>query len=517
MSFWDGTRWVSERANTPSPKRSRLRDWAATTVMILVPIAFATTSGTLLAAAPTISTSPSSGPAGTSVSVTGLNFTTKTRIQLTWDGSTAGLPSTTTTGRGALRIKVRVPSGDVGPHVLAAMLAPSTSLATSSGSAPIASTVFKVTAATAPSPTAVPTPVPTPAATPRPTPAVTPSPTPTPTPTPTAMPTATPTPRPTPTPTPPSAPTPTPPSAPTPAPPSTAGIAVPASIDATGTNDASAGLNSWLGTLSSGSTIVFKAGGTYRMDAGLKVKKALTIEGNGATLRSNGDYLDMSSLFVVSGTGVTIRDFNLVGNSPTPGVYRGGQEWAHAFLTIGGGNIEIANVSVSGVYGDCLKVAGGTNTVWFHDSTCTSVGRNGVSLIAGSNVTIQRVAFPKSGYCTFDIEPNQSSESVLNTRFLSNTAGTWTNSFLSADGAVGSTVNGVTVDGNTETAKSLLTYIDLARRQNVVFTNNTSRVSAGGPVLRLAHIDGLTVTGNVQPLSSGSLASITDSTNVTYH
>ena len=78
-------------------------------------------------------------------------------------------------------------------------------------------------------------------------------------------------------------------------------------------------------------------------------------------------------------------------------------------------------------------------------------------------------------------------------------------------------VNGVTVSGNTVSGKSLTTIIDLARRQNVVFTNNSSLVSAGGPVLHFAHIDGLTVTGNVQPMTSGVLASITDSTGVTYH
>jgi hypothetical protein len=299
-------------------------------------------------------------------------------------------------------------------------------------------------------------------------------------------------------------------------PPTTGGIPVPSSIDATGRNDASASLNSWLGTLPSGSTVLFKAGGTYRMDKGLRVSKSLTVEGNGATLKSNGDYQDMSSLVVVSGTGVKIRGFKLVGNSPSPGVYRGGQEWAHGILTIGGGNIEIANVTVSGVYGDCLKVGKGSNTVSFHDSTCTSVGRNGVSIISASNVTIQRVAFPKSGYCTFDIEPNQSTEVVRNIKFLNNTAGTWTNTFLSAEGAAGSVVNGVTVNGNTVTGKSLKTIIALARRQNVVFTNNTSLVMASGPVLSFSHIDGLTVTGNNQPLSSGSLATITDSTNVTY-
>jgi hypothetical protein len=35
-------------------------------------------------------------------------------------------------------------------------------------------------------------------------------------------------------------------------------------------------------------------------------------------------------------------------------------------------------------------------------------------------------------------------------------------------------------------------------------------------VFRFAHIDGLTVTGNVQPLKSGALAFIVDSTAITY-
>ena len=87
---------------------------------------------------------------------------------------------------------------------------------------------------------------------------------------------------------------------------------------------------------------------------------------------------------------------------------------------------------------------------------------------------------------------------------------------MSADGAPGSVVNGVTISGNTVTGKSLLTVIDLARRKNIVFTNNRSTVTTAGPVLRFAHIDGLTVTGNVQSLSSGVLASITDSTSVNY-
>jgi hypothetical protein len=313
-------------------------------------------------------------------------------------------------------------------------------------------------------------------------------------------------------------PTPTPASAPTPT-----GIAIPTTVDATGATDASAALIAWLDRVPDGSTIVFKAGGIYRLNAALKFahRHNLTFEGNGATLKAGGGTTEASSLFWLGSygggnTGIVIRNFILAGNSPTPGVYQGGREGAHGILVDGGSGIEITNVTVSGVWGDCLYVGAWADGVSFHDSTCGSNGRNGVTVTSAKNLTVQRVAFLKSGYCTFDIEPNVSTEGATGVRFLDNIAGTWTNSFLSAEGAAESVVSGVTVSGNTVTGGSLLTIIGLARRANIVFTNNTSTVAAAGPVLRFAHIDGLTVTGNVQPLSSGILASITDCTGVVY-
>ena len=179
--------------------------------------------------------------------------------------------------------------------------------------------------------------------------------------------------------------------------------------------------------------------------------------------------------------------------------------------------MDVSGITVTGVWGDCFYVGGWADTVTFHDSTCKSNGRNGVTITSGRNVTIQRVAFDKSGYVTLDIEPNLSSEGADNVRFVDNTAGTFTDTFFSALGAVGSHINAVTVSRNTVTGKSLAVHVYLAtRRTNIVVTDNTSRVTAAGPVMRFAHVDGLTVTGNVQPLSSGVLASITDCTGVTY-
>jgi hypothetical protein len=304
--------------------------------------------------------------------------------------------------------------------------------------------------------------------------------------------------------------------------PAPAGIPVPSSIDATGASDASAALQSWLGSVPDGSTIVFKAGGTYRMDMGLRIfssRRNLTFDGNGTTLRSNGDSTSASSLFIVSGTGIKIRNFNLVGNSPTPGSYRSGQEYAYGVQTYGASNVEIANVTISAIYGDGLMVGGWSDTVWFHDSHVVSAGRNGVTILAGKNVTVERVAFDKSGWATFDIEPWEASGGASNVKILNNTAGTWNGQwgfFFGACGEAGSVVSNVTVSGNTITGSPLTTYVTLARRQNIVFTNNTSSVTAAGPVLTFAHVDGLTVTGNVQPRTSGALASIIDSTGVTY-
>jgi hypothetical protein len=171
-------------------------------------------------------------------------------------------------------------------------------------------------------------------------------------------------------------------------------------------------------------------------------------------------------------------------------------------------------VTISGVWGDCLKVRGWASYVTFHDSDCVSAGRNGVAIIAGRNVTVQRVVFRKVGYNVLAIRPNTPSQGAVAIRFLGNTAGTWTNAFFTANGAPGSRVNGVIVSGNRVTGGTLLTNVTTARRKNIVFTNNTSTVKGNGPILRFAHVDGLTVRANHQPLSSGSFARISDCTRV---
>ena len=59
-----------------------------------------------------------------------------------------------------------------------------------------------------------------------------------------------------------------------------------------------------------------------------------------------------------------------------------------------------------------------------------------------------------------------------------------------------------------------------ARKTNIVITDNVSQVPAtiraGNVAMSLANIDGLTVTGNVQVMTVGTLADISTSSNVSY-
>ena len=76
----------------------------------------------------------------------------------------------------------------------------------------------------------------------------------------------------------------------------------------------------------------------------------------------------------------------------------------------------------------------------------------------------------------------------------------------------------ITVSGNKfirgsvvkegQNVSSLLSFFNQnehRRLYNIVFTNNISTQTISGPVLQFRSVDGLTVTGNSQPLSSGSL------------
>lgn len=322
-------------------------------------------------------------------------------------------------------------------------------------------------------------------------------------------------------------------------------VAVPASIDSSGTTDASASIRRFLARVPDRSTLVFKAGGTYRIDQAIRVdgRHRLVFDGDGAILRVAGCEID-DSAFVVDhvASDITIRDFVIVGDNAgggTSDAYQPGCESAAGVAVYSGRDVEVADVTIARTRGECLYVdAGGpshiwSDQVWFHDSTCKLNGRMGVAIAAASNVMIERVHFNKIGMSVLDIEPYSTEGGGTHVTFRDNTvaayglAPAYTSWFVAAHGEPGSRVSDLTVTGNrvlsgapagpnTITLAGLATTIRVERRERIVFSNNSTNVAGVGPVLYFSHIDGLTVSSNVQPVTRGAVARFVDCSAVDY-
>ena len=379
----------------------------------------------------------------------------------------------------------------------------------------------------APAPTAVPTPTPVPVTTPAPTSAPTPAPTFTP-----------------------------PPSGNRPfaAPATTRVVNVPSSIDATGATDVGSALQSFINGQPDGSVITFPVNGVYQLSTGIRLdsRHNLVFDGRGTTIRTTGSGGSaLSSPFVLSwassNTDIWIRNFILEGNNTRTGaaIYDGAQESQMGIDLNGGARIELSGLTIRRMNGDGLYANENTPTagsatawptdIWFHDSSIDSVGRNAFTINSGRRVTLERNVIDHVGGSVLDIEPDLDTQGAVDLILRNNTVGAWglspkyTMHFVAcASGweGTGARVDGVTITGNTVTvgapespnnhnAPGLFTEFGRpARMSRITFTNNTSTKIGGGPALRFSRIDGLTVNGNTQPVTSGSMTYIYDSTNV---
>lgn len=306
----------------------------------------------------------------------------------------------------------------------------------------------------------------------------------------------------------------------------TAVVDIPSSIDATGASDVSAALQTFINGVADGTLINFPAAGIYRIDYGihLSARNRLILDGHGCTLAYvsvTGTGNDYSFFYDYNGVGadIWIKNFVLIGSSPYPGVYTPGTsptggEGQHGVI-VKSNRFEISGCTISAVWGDGFYLIFGSNNVWIHDNHVISCGRQGLTIIAASNVITERNVFDTSGQHAFDVEPNASTDISENIIFRNNTIGTYHRAggayFFAADSTAGAVIDRIVVDGNIVTAdpiQILVQSIGAVRITRITVTNNVGIVTAAGPVITFSNVDGLLVNSNSQPLSSGVLLSL---------
>jgi hypothetical protein len=334
------------------------------------------------------------------------------------------------------------------------------------------------------------------------------------------------------------------------APVTTRTVSVPSAIDSSGATDAGTALQSFINSQPNGTVINFKAGGVYRLNRGLNIngRHHLVLVGNGATLRAAGaNTLNAASPIVIEGSNsdIVVRGFTIEGNNPRTGtaIYDKSAEGQQGIALYGGTRVEITNNTIRKTWGDAVYANEKITThswvdgLWVHANTITTIGRNAFTMNGAKNALLERNSIDQIGGTVMNIEPDLSSQGAINVTLRSNTVAVWgltpvfTQHFVACANnkvAPGAVIRGITITGNvvtkgapnsinTNNAGGLSTWIGKIRTSNITFTNNSTTKAARGPVLIFEHVDGLTIGGNTQPLTSGSLASITDSTGVTVH
>lgn len=317
-------------------------------------------------------------------------------------------------------------------------------------------------------------------------------------------------------------------------------VRVPRSIDATGSRNVSSALQAFINRVPNRRTIVFPDGATYLLGGyGIRLEGRRDLEFRGrATLRITGcDAMDSAFYLIGSTSRITIRYLSIVGQNRLGGTTRshlGSCQQQHGIALYGASRVTVAKVRIRDLWGDCLYVGidgrRWTRRVRFRDSSCRRNGRQGVAIVAGDDIRIQRNTFDRIAMSVLDIEPNDRRGGATDVLFEDNTVTSFSHSSLyqsflfGANGSLDAMVNRVIVRDNVVTQGTLLTlvgdeytgYSGQRTRRNIRFTGNRSKVAAHRTILNFKHVDGVTVSGNRQPLGSGgSLVRFVDSTGIT--
>jgi hypothetical protein len=307
--------------------------------------------------------------------------------------------------------------------------------------------------------------------------------------------------------------------------------------DASGRTDVTADLQRYIDETPDGSTIRFYDGGRYRLDCTIWVsgRTSLTIDGAGATFSAPETPCESQTMWRFhGGQGHVIRDMTIEGSHAAPGTYVPAFEFQAGVETLGTSDIEISDIVLRRLYGDCIHVGHnnqrGGDWEWSSDVAirridCSGTGRQGIAITGARDVLIEHSTFSEQGFIVLDIEPDQPPNGAIGVNFRDNVVfGRVASQFVSIGGT--GDVSDVVVernqvlDGPNHGIWTVIEPLGGYRRRNIVIRDNVSAAtfSAGRrqAVFVVRSTEGATISGNVQPreVTHLLLAEITDSCGI---
>ena len=173
--------------------------------------------------------------------------------------------------------------------------------------------------------------------------------------------------------------------------------------------DDTAALNAFFNSAPNDSCVVFVRA-TYQIDGTLRIsgKSGLDVRGNEATLaaRTQADR-NRRHVMIAKSSNIAIRDLHVRGANQQHLRSQWHLEAQHGFeISDKSRDIRLVNVRVDEVYGDAVYVGGGAVNVVVQGGVFSHTGRQGLSITAATDVTLDGFTLQNAGRYCIDLEPN---------------------------------------------------------------------------------------------------------------
>ncbi|MBP9826921.1 right-handed parallel beta-helix repeat-containing protein [Candidatus Saccharibacteria bacterium] len=315
----------------------------------------------------------------------------------------------------------------------------------------------------------------------------------------------------------------------------------PESIASDCSRDVTGDINSWIKSIPDDSIILFKANGCYKIEGSIALltRSNLEINGQNATFKSDTDGSTSPQIdghpdrlwprqrahwFIKNSSTISIKNISIDGPNTKAGAnndaYRSEFEEQHGIMIYTSTGISVNNISVTETYGDFIAVFGGSRQITIANNNFDRTGRQGVSVVNGSDVVIENNKIANVGRSAIDLEPAVASWRVENVLVRNNIFGPANGVFLASLGS-GANVENIVVSNNTLLGIRLYGVIETndktnqgLRKRGFQILNNKSDQVTGTTVapLRFENVNDITISGNYQKVAGR----LVDNGNVIY-